>query len=73
MIVSIITVVKNDFRNIEKTINSVYNQNYQNIEYIVVDGNSTDKTLEIIKKNKNKISKILSSNDKNYTKLLTRE
>ena len=52
MIVSIITVVKNDFRNIEKTINSVYNQNYQNIEYIVVDGNSTDKTLAIIKKKK---------------------
>ena len=65
MIVSIITVVKNDFRNIQKTIDSVYNQDYQNIEYIVVDGNSTDKTLAIIKKNKNKISKILSSNDKN--------
>ena len=50
MIVSIITVVKNDFRNIQKTIDSVYNQDYQNIEYIVVDGNSTDKTLAIIKK-----------------------
>lgn len=65
MIVSIITVVKNDCKNIEKTINSVFKQNYKKIEYIVVDGKSKDGTLEILKKNKKKISKFISSTDKN--------
>jgi glycosyltransferase involved in cell wall biosynthesis len=62
--ITVITVVKNDEKNIEKTIKSVINQNYNNIEYIVVDGNSTDKTLDKIKKYKKKI-KIISKKDKN--------
>ena len=37
MVVTIITVVKNDIENIEKTINSVYSQNYKQIEHIVID------------------------------------
>ena len=53
MKISIITVVKNDERFIEKTIKSIINQNLP-IEYIVVDGNSTDATFEIIKKYQNK-------------------
>ena len=65
MIVTIITVVKNDIDNIEKTINSVLCQNCKNIEYIVIDGNSTDGTWELIKKNKKKISQIYSGEDKN--------
>ena len=65
MIVTIITVVKNDSKNILKTINSVYNQTYKRIEYIVIDGNSKDRTLSIIKDNKKKISKIYSEVDKN--------
>ena len=39
---SIITVVKNDENNIQKTILSIINQEYKNFEYIVVDGNSKD-------------------------------
>ena len=54
---SIITVVKNDYVNISKTINSVKNQNFKNFEYILVDGDSTDGTSkiinDIIKKKKN--------------------
>ena len=65
MIVSIITVVKNDCKNINKTVNSVFSQNYNKIEYIVIDGKSNDGTLKEIKKNKNKISKIYSREDKN--------
>ena len=65
MIVTIITVVKNDSKNILKTINSVYNQTYKRIEYIIIDGNSKDKTLSVIKNNKKKISKIYSEVDKN--------
>lgn len=65
MIVSIITVVKNDSKNIEKTINSVWRQNYKNLEHIIIDGKSNDGTYNIIKKNKEKISIFKSSKDKN--------
>ena len=61
--ISIITVVKNDEKNIEKTIHSVLNQSYKNYEHIVVDGNSSDKTVQIVKKYK-KI-KLISKKDKN--------
>ena len=49
---SIITVVKDDEKNILRTLNSIKNQSYKNYEYIIVDGKSTDKTLQILKKNK---------------------
>ena len=48
--ITIITPVKNDKKNIEKTIRSVLNQSYKRIEYIVVDGQSNDGTLQVIKK-----------------------
>lgn len=49
---------------IEDCINSVLNQTHRNIEYIIIDGGSTDGTVEIIKKYENKISKWLSETDK---------
>jgi len=48
--ISIITVVFNSELFLEKTIQSIINQSYSNIEYLIVDGGSTDGTLEIIKK-----------------------
>ena len=60
---SIITVVKNDERNIEKTIKSIINQKNIKLEYIVIDGNSSDKTLAIINNYKENINKIISEND----------
>lgn len=48
--ISIITIVFNNDRTLEGTIESVLNQTYPNIEYIIVDGGSTDNTLSIIKK-----------------------
>ncbi len=49
-LISIITVVFNGEKHLEETIKSVINQTYNNIEYIIIDGASTDKTLDIIKK-----------------------
>ncbi len=49
-LISIITVVFNGEKYIEQTIQSVINQSYKNIEYIIIDGGSTDRTVDFIKK-----------------------
>ena len=49
---------------IEQTIRSVLNQNYTNLEYIVIDGGSTDGTLDIIEKYKDKLAYFISEPDK---------
>jgi glycosyltransferase len=61
---SIITVVFNNKDNIEDAILSVLGQDYENIEYIVVDGASSDGTLRIIEKYKDRIDKFISESDK---------
>ena len=62
--ISIITSVLNDEKGIEKTIKSVLSQKYKNLEYIVIDGGSKDKTIKIIKKYKKFITKFVSKKDK---------
>jgi len=62
-LVSIITVVFNGEKHIEQTINSVLNQTYPLIEYIIIDGASKDKTLEIIKKYEKNITHLISEKD----------
>jgi len=62
-LVTIITVVYNGEKHIEQTILSVTNQTYQNIEYLIIDGGSTDGTCDIIKKYENKIDYWLSEPD----------
>ncbi|MDW8003151.1 MAG: glycosyltransferase, partial [Deltaproteobacteria bacterium] len=52
-LVTVITVVLNGEKYLEETIQSVINQTYPNIEYIVIDGGSTDNTLNIVNKYKN--------------------
>lgn len=61
--VSIITVVYNGEKFIEGTILSVLKQTYANIEYIIIDGGSTDGTLDIIKKYEDKINYWISEKD----------
>ena len=61
---TVITVVKNDDKNIEKTIKSVVLNKIKNIEYVIIDGGSKDNTLMIIKKYKKYIDKIISGKDK---------
>jgi putative colanic acid biosynthesis glycosyltransferase len=61
--ISIITVVFNGADKIEPCIKSVLNQSYENIEYIIIDGESTDKTLEIINRYIDKIALLISERD----------
>lgn len=64
MKVSIITICYNRSKTISECIESVLSQDYPNIEYIVIDGNSTDGTQEIIESYSSKISKYISEPDK---------
>jgi glycosyltransferase involved in cell wall biosynthesis len=61
---SVITVVYNNMADIGRTMLSVLNQTYASMEYIVIDGGSTDGTLDIINTYKNRIAKLTSEPDK---------
>jgi glycosyltransferase involved in cell wall biosynthesis len=60
---SVITIVYNNVRDIERTMLSVFNQTHPDIEYIVIDGLSDDGTLEVIKRYENRISKLIVEQD----------
>lgn len=61
---TVITIVYNNVKDIERTMLSILNQTYSNIEYIVIDGASNDGTLEVIKKYEHRIAKLISEKDK---------
>ena len=61
--ISIITIVYNNVRDIEHTILSIINQTYPNIEYIIIDGASTDGTLDIIQKYRGSVDVFISEKD----------
>ena len=63
-LVTIITVVFNGEKYLEQTIKSIASQTYQNIEYIIIDGGSTDKTLDIIRQHEVKIDRWISQSDR---------
>lgn len=63
MTISIITATYNAERTIENAIHSVLSQTYPNIEYIIIDGKSTDGTIDIINKHKNQINYFISEPD----------
>jgi len=62
-LVTIITVVFNGEKYLEQTIQSVINQNYDNVEYVIIDGGSTDGTVDIIRKYEDKIDYWVSEPD----------
>jgi glycosyltransferase involved in cell wall biosynthesis len=61
---TVITIVYNNVRDIERSMLSVLGQTYSNIEYIIVDGLSNDGTLQVISKYRDRISKLISEKDK---------
>jgi glycosyltransferase involved in cell wall biosynthesis len=66
MLVTIITPCYNGENTIENTLKSIENQTYQNIEYIIIDGASTDRTVDIINSHKSKLPpklKVISEKD----------
>ncbi len=62
--ISIITIVYNNVRDIEYTIRSVMKQTYPNMEYIVIDGLSTDGTLDVLLRYREEITTLVSEPDK---------
>jgi len=63
-LLTIVTVVYNDEKNLENIINSISTQSYPNIEYIVIDGGSTDKSIDVIRKYEDNIDYWLSEKDR---------
>lgn len=61
--ITIVTVCYNAEKEIEQTIHSVISQSYPNIEYIVIDGASTDGTMEVVERYKGKINLVISEPD----------
>lgn len=61
--ITIITVCLNAEKTIEQTIKSVLNQEYSDLEYIIIDGNSSDSTIDIINKYKHNIAHFISEED----------
>ncbi len=62
--ISIITISYNSEKTIEETIQSIVSQEYPNLEYLIIDGGSKDKTLDIVEKYRDKISVVISEPDK---------
>ena len=63
MKISIITVVFNNADTIEDTIRSVASQKYSDIQHVIVDGGSTDGTLSVLEKHRDKLAKVVSEHD----------
>ncbi len=67
LLVSVITPCYNSEKTIEKTLSSIENQTYSNIEYIIIDGGSSDRTLSLIEQHRDRLPKnlrIISERDK---------
>ena len=64
MKISVITVCYNSEKTIEHTIKSVINQTHKDIEHLVIDGKSSDKTMDVVNAYSDKIDYIISETDR---------
>ena len=64
-LISVITISKNSEKTIQKTIDSLKNQKLKNFEHIIIDSNSTDRTIPIVKENLDFVDVLVSEKDKN--------
>ncbi len=71
-LVTIITIVYNGEKTIQRTIESVKGQTYRNIEHVIIDGGSTDKTIEIVKRNQTDIAFWKSEKDQGISDAFNR-
>ena len=62
--ITVITICYNAINRVRETIESVCNQTYPDIEYLIIDGNSSDKTLDIVKEYKSDKIKLYSEDDR---------
>ncbi|MBE6291665.1 MAG: glycosyltransferase [Bacteroidales bacterium] len=62
--ISIITITYNSEKTLEETVQSVISQDYPNLEYLIIDGGSKDRTLDIVEKYRDKISFVISEPDR---------
>ena len=63
-LISIVTIVYNDRKGLQKTMRSVLDQSYDNVEYIIIDGNSKDGSVDLISENASRLSYWISEPDK---------
>lgn len=71
-LITIVTPSYNQGQFIEETITSVLNQSYQNIQYIIVDGGSTDSTMEVVEKYRDRINIVIHEKDDGQTDAITK-
>jgi glycosyltransferase involved in cell wall biosynthesis len=70
--ISIVTVCLNSIDYIEETIKSILNQNYPNLEYIIIDGGSTDGTFEVVERYKSQLKYFISEKDLGHANALNK-
>ena len=71
--ISIITATYNSEKTISATIDSVLSQNYKNVEYIIIDGASSDRTMDIVRSYGSLISKVISEPDRSEERRVGKE
>jgi glycosyltransferase involved in cell wall biosynthesis len=70
--ISIVTTCLNSIDYIEETIKSILNQNYPNLEYIIIDGGSTDGTIEVVERYKSQLKYFSSEKDFGHANALNK-